>query len=132
MHILRQLPPSYLSIVDVITNMNPFTSFLEAKKMLLLHEGSKETINAPHDSTLTSSMTLYSTSNNLGKSKNKWNKNRNNNLVAFKVGGNSTLYIGTNHIAGNTTSAQPNYASVLGSNPSNTSSFQIPRQPQAT
>lgn len=31
MQILRQLPPSYHSIVDVITNTKPFPSFLEAK-----------------------------------------------------------------------------------------------------
>lgn len=35
MQILRQFPPSYHSIVEVITNAKPFPSFLEAKNMLL-------------------------------------------------------------------------------------------------
>lgn len=38
MQILRQLPPSYHSIVDVITNTKSLPSFLEVKNMLLLHE----------------------------------------------------------------------------------------------
>ncbi|KAJ9545573.1 hypothetical protein OSB04_025280 [Centaurea solstitialis] len=55
MQILRQLPPSYHSIVDVITNTKPFPSFLEAKNMLLLHESRNESIKPHPDTPLTSS-----------------------------------------------------------------------------
>ena len=52
MQILRQLPPSYHSIVDVITNTKLLPSFLEAKNMLLLHE-SREESTEPHPDTPT-------------------------------------------------------------------------------
>lgn len=38
MQILRQLPPSYDSVVDNITDTKPFPKFYEAKNMLLGHE----------------------------------------------------------------------------------------------
>ncbi|KAJ9566586.1 LOW QUALITY PROTEIN: hypothetical protein OSB04_002552 [Centaurea solstitialis] len=77
MQILRQLPPSYHSIVDVITNTKPFPSFLEAKNMLLLHESREESLEPHTDPPLTSSAALYSSAQN-GKPKNKTNKGKNN------------------------------------------------------
>ncbi|KAJ9556825.1 hypothetical protein OSB04_011439 [Centaurea solstitialis] len=59
MQILRQLPPSYHSIVDVITNTKPFPSFLEAKNTLLLHESREESIEPHTDMPFTSSAALY-------------------------------------------------------------------------
>lgn len=97
MQILRQLPPSYHNIVDLITNTKPFASFLEAKNMLLLHEAREETLDVTLDNSTTSNAVLYLTSTNSGKSKNKWNKNRNNNRVASR--GNCSLYVSTNQIA---------------------------------
>ncbi|KAJ9564516.1 hypothetical protein OSB04_000482 [Centaurea solstitialis] len=64
MQILRQLPPSYHSIVDVITNTKPFPSFLEAKNMLLLHESREESLESHTDPPLTSSAALYSSAQN--------------------------------------------------------------------
>ncbi|KAJ9543614.1 hypothetical protein OSB04_023321 [Centaurea solstitialis] len=81
MQILRQLPPSYHSIVDVITNTKPFPSFLEAKNMLLLHESRNESIKPYPDTPLTSFAALYSSTqsapfwklkNNSNKGRNKW------------------------------------------------------------
>lgn len=86
MQILRQLPPSYHSIVDVITNTKPFPSFLEAKNMLLLHESREESTDPHPETPLTSSSALYSSSQP-GKSKNKLNKGRNNGRFASKGGG---------------------------------------------
>ncbi|KAJ9539514.1 hypothetical protein OSB04_032247 [Centaurea solstitialis] len=76
MQILRQLPPSYHSIVDVITNTKPFPSFLEAKNMLLLHESREESFEPHTDTPLTSSAALYSSTLSApnGKPKNKSNK----------------------------------------------------------
>lgn len=85
MQILRQLPPSYHSIVDVITNTKPFPSFLEAKNMLLLHESREESLEPHPDTPLTSTTALYSSSQP-GKSKNKPNKGRNNGRIASKGG----------------------------------------------
>lgn len=50
MQILRQLPPSYHSLVDVITNSKPFPSFLEAKNMLLLHKSREAASESTIDS----------------------------------------------------------------------------------
>lgn len=74
MQILRQLPSSYHSIVDVITNTKPFPSFLEAKNMLLLHESREAAIDTIHDPSISQSSALYSSSNTTGKSKNHWTK----------------------------------------------------------
>ncbi|KAJ9565780.1 hypothetical protein OSB04_001746 [Centaurea solstitialis] len=60
MQILRQLPPPYHSIVDVITNTKPFPSLLEAKNMLLLHESHEESIEPHPDTALTFFAALYS------------------------------------------------------------------------
>lgn len=49
MQILHQLPPSYHSIVDVITNMKPLPSFLVAKNMILLHESREVASDATFD-----------------------------------------------------------------------------------
>ncbi|KAJ9540269.1 hypothetical protein OSB04_026775 [Centaurea solstitialis] len=91
MQILRQLPPSYHSIVDVITNTKPFPSFLEAKNMLLLHESREESVEPHADTPLTSSAALYSSAQNAlnGKSKNKFNRGRNNGCSASKGGSHS-------------------------------------------
>ncbi|KAJ9547656.1 hypothetical protein OSB04_020199 [Centaurea solstitialis] len=89
MQILRQLPPSYHSIVDVITNTKPFPSFLEAKNMLLLHESREESVEPHTDTPLTSSAALYSSTPFApnGKPKNKSNKGQNFGRVASKGGG---------------------------------------------
>ncbi|KAJ9564595.1 LOW QUALITY PROTEIN: hypothetical protein OSB04_000561, partial [Centaurea solstitialis] len=93
MQILRQLPPSYHSIVDVITNTKPFPSFLEAKNMLLLHESREESVEPHTDTPLTSSAALYSSTPSApnGKPKNKSNKGRNFGRVASKGGGGVIL-----------------------------------------
>lgn len=80
MQILRNLPPSYQSMVDVITHRQPFPSFLEAKDMLLLHESRADTIELVVDNLSNSSTALYSNynTNNSGKTKNKNNRNNNN------------------------------------------------------
>ncbi|KAJ9563458.1 hypothetical protein OSB04_008618 [Centaurea solstitialis] len=104
MQILRQLPPSYHSIVDVITNTKPFPSFLEAKNMLLLHESREESVEPHIDTPLTSSAALYSSAQSApnGKSKNKFNKGRNNGRVASKGGGGNTNVSASSHsFAGN-------------------------------
>ncbi|KAJ9556167.1 hypothetical protein OSB04_010781 [Centaurea solstitialis] len=94
MQILRQLPPSYHSIVDVITNTKNFPSFLEAKNMLLLHESREESIESHTDPPLTSSAALYSSAQN-GKPKNKTNRGKNNGRFASKGGGgHSQAYFG--------------------------------------
>ncbi|KAJ9566760.1 hypothetical protein OSB04_002726 [Centaurea solstitialis] len=124
MQILHQLPPSYHSIVDVITNTKPFPSFLEAKNMLLLHESREESIEPHIDTPLTSSAALYSSAQSAlnGKSKNKFNKGRNNGRVASRGGntnvsasshsfagnqGHSQAYFGTSPTTGHVPSAQP-------------------------
>ena len=84
MQILCQLPPSYHSIVDVITNTKPFPSFLEAKDMLLIHESREESIDYTGDATLTSSVALYSSASHTGKSKNKINRGKNNGRFASR------------------------------------------------
>ncbi|KAJ9537518.1 hypothetical protein OSB04_030251 [Centaurea solstitialis] len=95
MQILRQLPPSYHSIVDVITNTKPFPSFLEAKNMLLLHESREESVEPHTDTPLTSSAALYSSAQNAlnGKSKNKFNRGRNNGRSASKGGGVILMFL---------------------------------------
>ncbi|KAJ9560758.1 LOW QUALITY PROTEIN: hypothetical protein OSB04_005918, partial [Centaurea solstitialis] len=94
MQILRQLPPSYHSIVDVITNTKPFPSFLEAKNMLLLHESREESVEPHTDTPLTSSAALYSSTPSApnGKPKNKSNKGRN-----FGRGGGNTNVSASSH-----------------------------------
>ncbi|KAJ9565369.1 hypothetical protein OSB04_001335 [Centaurea solstitialis] len=89
MQILRQLPPSYHSIVDVITNTKLFPSFLEAKNMLLLHESREESLESHTDPPLTSSAALYSSAQN-GKPKNKTNRGKNNG----RNQGHSQAYFG--------------------------------------
>ncbi|KAJ9546650.1 hypothetical protein OSB04_019193 [Centaurea solstitialis] len=103
MQILRQLPPSYHSIVDVITNTKPFPSFLEAKNMLLLHESREESVEPHTDTPLTSSAALYSSAQSTlnGKSKNKFNKGRNNGRSASKGGGNTNVSASSHSFAGN-------------------------------
>ncbi|KAJ9537125.1 hypothetical protein OSB04_029858 [Centaurea solstitialis] len=85
MQILRQLPPSYHSIVDVITNTKPFPSFLEAKNMLLLHESREESVEPHTDTPLTSSAALYSSTPSApnGKPKNKSNKGNQGHSQAY-------------------------------------------------
>ncbi|KAJ9540986.1 LOW QUALITY PROTEIN: hypothetical protein OSB04_027492 [Centaurea solstitialis] len=92
MQILRQLPPSYHSIVDVITNTKPFPSFLEAKNVLLLHESREESIESHTDPPLTSSAALYSSAQN-GKPKNKSNRGKNNGRFASKGGGVILMFL---------------------------------------
>ncbi|KAJ9547665.1 hypothetical protein OSB04_020208 [Centaurea solstitialis] len=104
MQILRQLPPSYHSIVDVITNTKPFHSFLEAKNMFLLHESREEFVEPHTDTSLTSSAAMYSSAQSAlnGKSKNKFNKGRNNGRSASKGGGGNTNVSASSHsFAGN-------------------------------
>ncbi|KAJ9546692.1 hypothetical protein OSB04_019235 [Centaurea solstitialis] len=85
MQILRQLPPSYHSIVDVITNTKPFPSFLEVKNMLLLHESREESVEPHTDTPLTSSAALYSSTPSApnGKPKNKSNKGTQGHSQAY-------------------------------------------------
>lgn len=59
MQILRQLPP-YDIIINALTKMKPFPSFLEAKNMLILLECHEESTKATSDAILTSSAALYS------------------------------------------------------------------------
>ncbi|KAJ9560701.1 hypothetical protein OSB04_005861 [Centaurea solstitialis] len=108
MQILRQLPLSYHSIVDVITNTKPFPSFLEAKNMLLLHASREESLEPHTDPPLTSSAALYSSAQN-GKPKNKPNKGRNNGRVASKRGGggHSQAYFGHLPASAHVPPAQP-------------------------
>ncbi|KAJ9544405.1 hypothetical protein OSB04_024112 [Centaurea solstitialis] len=104
MQILRQLPPSYHSIVDVITNTKPFPSFLEAKNMLLLHESREESVEPHTDTPLTSSAALYSSTPSApnGKPKNKSNKGRNFWASCFQRGGGNTNVSASSHsFAGN-------------------------------
>ncbi|XP_023752423.1 uncharacterized protein LOC111900777 [Lactuca sativa] len=67
MQILHQLPPSYHSIMDVITNTKPFPSFLEAKNMLLLHESREENTDSTLDLGNSTTSALYSVSTQPGK-----------------------------------------------------------------
>lgn len=78
MQILCQLQQPYHSIVDVITNTKSFPAFLEAENMLLLHESREEVIYPTGDPTLTSSAALYSSTPTSRKSKNKFNRGKNN------------------------------------------------------
>lgn len=78
MQILRQLPPSYHIIVDVITNRKLFPSFLKAKNMLLIHESHEENTKPLGDLPITSITALYSSNRSYGKSKNKYNLGKNN------------------------------------------------------
>lgn len=84
MQILRQLLPSYHSIVDVITNTKPFPYFLEAKNMLLLHESREDSIDLTGDPTYTFSVALYSSTPTSGKSKNKFNRGKNNERSTYR------------------------------------------------
>ncbi|KAJ9536095.1 hypothetical protein OSB04_un000733 [Centaurea solstitialis] len=112
MQILRQLPPSYHSIVDVITNTKPFPSFLEAKNMLLLHESREESIESHPDPPLTSSAAMYSSAKN-GKPKNKPNRGKNNGRFASKGGGNTNVSASSHSFAGN----QGHSQAYLGASP---------------
>lgn len=117
MQILRGLPPSYQSIVDVTTNTKPFPSFLEAKNMLLLHENREETNDSTPDPANTTTTALYSVSHQPGKSKNKWNKNRGNNRTTSKGAGNSSHSTSTNQLAGTSSSQSSQFAGIMGSYP---------------
>jgi hypothetical protein len=117
MQILRGLPPSFQSIVDVITNTKPFPSFMEAKNMLLLHDHRDDNNDAMQDPSHTTTA-LYSTSNQPGKSKNKWNKNRTNNRVTSKGGGPSSIAKYANHFAGTNSNQTNQFAGIIGANPS--------------
>ncbi|KAJ9567352.1 hypothetical protein OSB04_003318 [Centaurea solstitialis] len=87
LQILQHLPPSYQSLVDVITHTNPFPSFLEAKNMLLLHESREDQPDPTTDTHLSPSSALYSTSapTNTGKTRYKNNRgNKNTGRVTSK------------------------------------------------
>ncbi|KAL4562284.1 hypothetical protein LXL04_034484 [Taraxacum kok-saghyz] len=118
MQILRGLPSSYHSIVDVITNTKPFPSFLEAKNMLLLHENREDTNDTLQDPTHSTTTALYSSSQQSGKTKNKWNKNRNNNRGTSKGGNNSSISPPTNHFVGTPPSQNTSFAGLMGTHPS--------------
>ncbi|CAI9291230.1 unnamed protein product [Lactuca saligna] len=96
MQILHQLPPSYHIILDIITNIKCFPSFLKAKNMLLLHESREESIDPTSDSILTSSAALFSSAPTNGKSKNKFNKVECNERFASKGGGSSNVSASSN------------------------------------
>lgn len=113
MQILRQLPPSYHSIVDVVTNTKPFPSFLEAKNMLLLHE-SREVSEEPLTDVQHTTTALYSGATQSGKPKNKWNKNRNNNRGASKGGSNTNVSTSANNFSGAQAGQPSQFAGVLG------------------
>ncbi|KAJ9553498.1 hypothetical protein OSB04_017543, partial [Centaurea solstitialis] len=86
LQILQHLPPSYQSLVDVITHTKPFPSFLEAKNMLLLHESREDQPDPTANTHLSPSSALYSTSapNNNGKTRLKNNQgNKNTGRVTF-------------------------------------------------
>ncbi|CAI9259844.1 unnamed protein product [Lactuca saligna] len=80
--ILRGPPSSYQSIIDVVTNTNPFPTFLQSKNMLLVHEGREDNPDDVVDPI--PSPTLYSSVNNSRKSKTKWNRNRNNHRATSR------------------------------------------------
>ncbi|KAJ9566010.1 hypothetical protein OSB04_001976 [Centaurea solstitialis] len=107
MQILRQLPPSYHSIVDVITNTKPFPSFLEAKNMLLLHESREESVEPHTDTPLTSSAALYSSAQSASNGKSKNKSNRGNQ-------GHSQAYFGNTATPGH---APPSQSGLLGAPP---------------
>ncbi|KAJ9562193.1 hypothetical protein OSB04_007353 [Centaurea solstitialis] len=126
MQILRQLPPSYHSIVDVITNTKPFPSFLEAKNMLLLHESREESTEPLPDIPLTSSAALYSLAQT-GNSKNKSNKGRNNGRFASKGGGgHPQAYFGRTATPGY---APPSLLGLLSAPPAHSFGVGTPQPP---
>ncbi|KAI3722068.1 hypothetical protein L2E82_33093 [Cichorium intybus] len=121
MQILCGLPPSYQSIVDVITNTKPFPTFMEAKNMLLLHENREENQEHALNSQHTPTTALYSMSQQSGKSKNKWNKNnRNNNRGPSKPGGGGNVHSSVNatsQSAGTALTQQSHFAGIMGPHP---------------
>ncbi|KAJ9543586.1 hypothetical protein OSB04_023293 [Centaurea solstitialis] len=97
LQILQHLPPSYQSLVDVITHTKPFPSFLKDKNMLLLHESREDKPDPTADTHLSPSSALYSTStpNNNGKTRLKNNRgNKNTRRVTFNrtLGGGVLLH----------------------------------------
>lgn len=71
MQILRQLPPSYHNIVDVITNTKPYLSFLEAKNMLLLHESREVSTEFIPKTFMTQNFALFSLGMSIGTGLNR-------------------------------------------------------------
>ncbi|GKE88734.1 hypothetical protein Tco_1566209 [Tanacetum coccineum] len=72
MQILRQLPSSYNSIKDIITNTIPFPMFVNARNMLLLDKSRDEYSEPRIEPMLDATISLYHTThqNNNGKGKN--------------------------------------------------------------
>ncbi|KAL7592521.1 hypothetical protein Lser_V15G32607 [Lactuca serriola] len=103
---LCQFPPSYHNIVDVITNTKSFPSFFEAKNMLLIHESREASSNSLLDSNVTQNSALFSSSNNSGRSKKRWSKNRNTQRNSTKP---------RSHVG--QTDLQQNFAGFLGHAP---------------
>ncbi|KAJ9544041.1 hypothetical protein OSB04_023748 [Centaurea solstitialis] len=105
LQILQHLPPSYQSLVDVITHTKPFPSFLEAKNMLLLHESREDQPDPTADTYLSPTTALYSTSapNNNEKTRLKNNRgNKNTGRVTFNrtLGGGGSSSSNTTGFSG--------------------------------
>ena len=91
LQILRQLPPTYHSIFNVNTNM------------LLLHESCEATSDLHIDPSVSQSSALYASTNNSGRSKNRWTKNHNNTQTNAEQNssGNSSEYTNLVGVLGN-------------------------------
>lgn len=94
--------------------------------MLLVHEGRED--NPNHVVKPLTNTTLYSSVNNSGKSKTKWNKNRNNNKGTSRGADNSSINSSTNHVSGTSSGQQSQFVGVMGSHPSETMQ-RFPQQP---
>lgn len=77
MQILHQLPSSYSSLVDIITNIVPFPTFFKAKTMLLVHESRENQIESLSEPPFNSSTALYANVSNNDNNKKKSRNNRN-------------------------------------------------------
>lgn len=113
MQIIRQLPPSYQSIVNVITHKTPFPSFLEAKNMLLLHEtreSASDTTDEPQPSPTQSALYTQPV-----RAQKRSNKNKNNGRGANKGGsGTANHFVSPSSFTG-TPSGQCNVQAHFGS-----------------
>lgn len=106
MQILWQLPSSYHSIVDVITDKKSFPSLIEAKNIFFLHEFREAAFDSIIDPSMSQSVAFFSSSNHLGKQRNWWSKNKNNSRNNSKVN--------SNEIA---TDCPPPFVGILGNAP---------------
>ncbi|GKD83517.1 hypothetical protein Tco_1350356 [Tanacetum coccineum] len=110
LQILRNLPASCHSIVNVITNTKPFPSFLDVGNTLLLHESREDNSKDTTDVVASPSTALFTTTDNIGKCTNRTNKNIGNGHGDSKGAGNSNGFISGGGFAGNTSGTSPQHA----------------------